>query len=193
MRGMTRSIKTTSGCSSWARRTPSCPSRASPTTLMSGSSSRKARRPSRTTPWSSTMSTLMPLTRRRRAPRQSVVHAGALPGVLSTRSAADAARLVRAYWPCRTARTVDRAGEARAFVARTDAQHRAEVDLHPGTCGVGVLDDVIQALLDDSKSRLLNRQGQAPLGAIDAQLDNTLCRLCSAAECFLRADRSPSS
>src|SRR6476660_995712 len=57
MFGIRRSISTTSGSSRRAIATPSLPSAASPTTVMSSWRSKKTRRPIRTTEWSSTMST----------------------------------------------------------------------------------------------------------------------------------------
>ena len=59
MFGMSRSMSTTSGSSRRAIATPSDPSVASPTTSMSGCSSKNMRRPIRTTEWSSTMRTRM--------------------------------------------------------------------------------------------------------------------------------------
>src|SRR5262245_1999005 len=55
--GMTRSIRTTSGCSSAARASPSAPSPASPAISIPSCRSRKLRKPSRTTAWSSTIRT----------------------------------------------------------------------------------------------------------------------------------------
>src|SRR4051812_24362502 len=55
-RGITRSIRITSGRSRSAARTASAPSPASPTTSMPSCSSRKVRSPSRTTAWSPTPS-----------------------------------------------------------------------------------------------------------------------------------------
>src|SRR6266571_4996246 len=53
--GITRSINTISGARSAATRTASPPEPTSPTTVKSGCASRKARAPSRTTAWSSTI------------------------------------------------------------------------------------------------------------------------------------------
>src|ERR1700694_2680764 len=57
--GISRSIRTTSGSTLAATARAVSPPSASPTTSMSGWSSRNARRPSRTTAWSSTSSTRM--------------------------------------------------------------------------------------------------------------------------------------
>src|SRR6476620_10380972 len=59
MLGIAMSMMTTSGLVSSARRTLSRPSAASATTAMSGCFSRRARRPSRTTVWSSASSMRM--------------------------------------------------------------------------------------------------------------------------------------
>ena len=57
IRGMTRSMRTTSGSSCAAARSAASPSAASPTTAMSSWSSRNVRSPCRTTAWSSAMRT----------------------------------------------------------------------------------------------------------------------------------------
>lgn len=163
-RGMRMSISTMSGRSSRTRRTASSPSAASPATSMSGCASSRARKPARTSSWSSASVTRITVSPRglRRGPVGSVavrcgerqfrqdpeaaIRAGSRPdrateggGPLphSDQSVAAAARVVPG-------------GGSRVVDAEPDAPG-AVVDAHQCGAGAGVADDVGQGLLDDAE------------------------------------------
>src|SRR4051794_10468231 len=150
-RGMTRSMRITSGLRRSASRTAASPSPASPTISMPSCSARNVRRPSRTTSWSSTTSTLMALS----ATRRLQAHGGAASrrGVDAQPPAESPRSLLhrRQPEPPRAQLGVARV-EAGAVVGDLEDEATvARAEPHRDACRGGVPQRVVQRLLGDAQ------------------------------------------
>src|SRR2546426_5411712 len=182
--GMTRSIRTTSGWWLAATSTASGPLAASPTTSMSGWSCRKARRPWRTTAWSSTRRTRIREPGSRGTGRRPQGNRGGHGGALARRRlhlelAADRTG------PLTHRRQAHRARGARerpGVEAGTVVAHRQphvvvvllEPDLNPGAGGVA--ERVVEGLLGDPEERQLGGRCQLRLAPSNPDLDGGAVR-----------------
>src|SRR5829696_5131874 len=160
MTGMRMSIRTTSGRAERARATAAAPSPASPTTSTSPASSSRARNPARTSPWSSTRTTLI-TDCRREGGLDAEAAAGAGAGLEA--AAEGPGPFPHPQDPLAAAGAVAVARPGAAVVG--DLDHHLAVgvtDGHLGPAGPGVADHVGQRLLDDAVGGQVDGGRQPP-------------------------------
>src|SRR5438105_3954450 len=168
--GMTTSITTTSGRSASTCSTAAWPFSASPTTSMSGRTSRKSRRPWRTTAWSSAMRT-------RIASVNLDLHRNRRPGPGRGRHREDAADRLGPLAHRDQAQSPPRLNtfgvEADAVVLHGHDQALAGgAQPHVDVLGVAVLERVRRRLLRDAEDLALDIDaGRTPSRSVDLELD----------------------
>src|SRR4051795_4147934 len=166
--GIRMSMSTTSGSSRAAWRTASAPSTASPTTSVPGSNPRILRSPTRTSAWSSAISTRGTAgSAGREQDVEDEAAVGALAGL--ELAAVQGHPLPDAHEPVPAAR--QGGGRADAVVGDLQLHRPGPVpDPHPHRGGLRVLERVGQALLHDPVGRQLDADRQLPAVALDPQL-----------------------